>query len=68
VTDTGPGIPADRLSRIYLEFIGAGSPDDGAGLGLSLTRQLVVLMGGRVTVRSRLGEGTTFSLRLPAIG
>jgi signal transduction histidine kinase len=68
VTDTGPGIPAHRLSRIYLEFIGEGSPDEGAGLGLSLTRQLVVLMGGRITVSSRLGAGTTFTLRLPASG
>jgi signal transduction histidine kinase len=68
VADTGPGIPADRLSRIYLELVGAGSPDDGAGLGLSLTRQLVVLMGGRLTVSSRLGAGTTFTLRLPTLG
>ena len=68
VTDSGPGIPADRLSRIYLELVGAGSPDDGAGLGLSLTRQLVVLMGGRLTVSSRLGAGTTFTLRLPTLG
>jgi signal transduction histidine kinase len=68
VTDTGPGIPADRLSRIYLEFAGGGSPDEGAGLGLSLTRQLVVLMGGRVTVSSRLGAGTTFTLWLPTLG
>src|SRR5260221_432221 len=68
VTDTGPGIPAHRLSRIYLEFIGEGSPDEGAGLGLSLTRQLVVLMSGRITVSSRFGAGTTFTLRLPASG
>jgi signal transduction histidine kinase len=65
VADTGPGIPADRLARIYLDFIGAGSPDEGAGLGLSLTRQLVALMGGRIAVTSRLGAGTTFTLRLP---
>jgi signal transduction histidine kinase len=65
VTDSGPGIPADRLSRIYLEFTAPGSPGEPAGLGLSLTRELVALMGGRVTVSSRLGEGTTFSIQLP---
>jgi signal transduction histidine kinase len=65
VTDSGPGIPADRLSRIYLEFTAPGSPGEPAGLGLSLTHQLVVLMGGRVTVSSRLGAGTTFSVQLP---
>ena len=64
VADTGPGIPADRLSRIYLELTAAGSPGEGAGLGLSMTRQLVALMGGRLTVSSKLGAGTTFSLQL----
>jgi signal transduction histidine kinase len=65
VADSGPGIPADRLSRIYLEFTTPGAPGEPAGFGLSLTRQLVALMGGRVTVSSRLGAGTTFSLQLP---
>ena len=67
VADSGPGIPADRLSRIYLEFTGASSFNgEGAGMGLAMTRQLITLMGGRVTVTSKLGVGTTFSLRLPA--
>lgn len=68
VADSGRGIPADRLSRIYLEFSADASPGEPAGLGLSLTRQLVALMGGRVSVRSRLGRGTTFSLHLPRSG
>jgi signal transduction histidine kinase len=65
VADTGPGIPADRLSRIYLEFTGASSLTEGTGMGLAMTRQLIALMGGRVTVTSKLGVGTSFSLRLP---
>ena len=65
VTDSGRGIPADRLSRIYLELTSAAAPGEPAGLGLSLTHQLVALMGGRVSVRSRLGSGTTFTLELP---
>jgi signal transduction histidine kinase len=68
VADTGPGIPADRLSRIYLEFTAPASAGEPAGLGLSLTRELVALMGGRVGVRSRLGSGTTFSVQLPRSG
>lgn len=68
VADTGPGIPADRLSRIYLEFTAPASAGEPAGLGLSLTRELVALMGGRVSVRSRLGSGTTFSVQLPRSG
>ena len=65
VTDSGPGIPADRLSRIYLEFSADGAPGEPAGLGLSLTRQLVVLMCGKLSVSSRLGAGPTFSIQLP---
>jgi signal transduction histidine kinase len=65
VADTGPGIPADRLSRIYLEFTGSSSLTEGAGMGLAMTRELISLMGGRVTVTSKLGVGTTFSLRMP---
>jgi signal transduction histidine kinase len=65
VTDSGPGIPADRLSRIYLEFTEAAPPEEGSGLGLAMTRQLIVLMGGRVTVTSRLGIGTTFTITFP---
>lgn len=68
VVDTGPGIPADRLSRIYLEFSAAGSAGEGAGMGLAMTRQLIALMAGRVTVTSKLSVGTTFSLRLPGSG
>ena len=65
VADTGPGIPADQLSRINLEFTEAGSLDAGSGMGLAMTRQLIALMGGRVTVTSKLGVGTTFCLQLP---
>jgi len=65
VADTGPGIPADQLSRINLEFTEAGSLDAGSGMGLAMTRQLIALMGGRVTVTSKLGGGTTFCLQLP---
>jgi signal transduction histidine kinase len=67
VTDTGPGIPAERLSRIYLELTQGGSVGEGAGVGLAMTRQLIALMSGRVTVASKLGAGTTFSLQLPGL-
>jgi signal transduction histidine kinase len=65
ITDSGPGIPAHRLSRIYLDFTQIGSAGEGPGLGLALTRQLVALLQGRVTVTSKLGAGTTFTLHLP---
>ena len=65
VADGGPGIPADRLSRIYLDFAHPSAAGEGAGLGLALTHQLVSLLEGRVTVTSKLGAGTTFTLHLP---
>ena len=69
VRDDGIGIPADRLERIWQRFYqvesarGAGG---GAGLGLTMVRQIAALHGGMVTVDSREGEGSCFTLRFPA--
>ena len=69
VTDTGVGIPDDQLDTIFERFVqlGAGRTriQEGTGLGLSLSRNLVELMGGTLAVRSRLGEGSSFTLTLP---
>ena len=61
VSDTGPGVAADKQLSIFMPF----SPDSdtlggGAGLGLSICRELVEAMGGRISVESRLGDGATF--------
>jgi CheY-like chemotaxis protein len=67
VRDTGPGIPADSLERIFQPFQRApGVTAAGTGLGLSITRKLVELMGGTISARSRLGEGSVFEMRIPA--
>ncbi len=69
VTDTGLGIAEHELSRIFDKFY--RSDDDrvrkqsGTGLGLSLSRQIVVMHGGTLTAESTLGEGSTFTIRLP---
>ncbi len=69
VTDTGCGIPADRLGQIFNSFeqadIGTTRRYGGTGLGLSISRKLAELMGGSLTVDSVEGEGSTFSLSLP---
>ncbi|HXX53781.1 MAG TPA: response regulator [Thermodesulfovibrionales bacterium] len=71
VSDTGVGISADALERIFDEFEQADSTFSkeygGAGLGLALTRKLVELHGGLITVESKLGEGSTFTVSLPVI-
>ncbi len=71
VIDSGIGIPPDKLDAIFEPFTQL-APDaqgrEGAGLGLAITRRLASLMGGEVTVASRVGEGSTFrfSVLLPA--
>jgi signal transduction histidine kinase/HAMP domain-containing protein len=63
VKDSGRGIEADRLPNIFGRFNAAH--DQGTGLGLALVVRLVELLGGQVSVESRLGHGATFSFTLP---
>jgi PAS domain S-box-containing protein len=69
VRDTGIGIPTSALDRIFSPFMqvgrGLASPKEGAGLGLSISRELARGMGGDLTVASREGVGSTFTLTLP---
>jgi signal transduction histidine kinase len=70
VIDAGVGIPADELPRIFERFyrvdVSRSRSTGGAGLGLSIVRQLVAAHGGRVWAESAMGVGSTFSFTLPA--
>jgi signal transduction histidine kinase len=67
VQDTGIGIGADELDKIFEEFyqVGASRTQEGTGLGLALTRRLVELHGGQLTVESEPGVGSTFTVTMP---
>ena len=70
VEDTGIGIAPDQVVRVFEPFVqaetGLTRTTGGVGLGLAISRRLARLMGGDLTVRSRLGEGSCFTLWLPA--
>src|SRR5207237_4120604 len=70
VTDTGEGIPAEKLLSIFDPFVqaetGHARTREGSGLGLTISRRLARLMGGDLTVKSKVGEGSTFTLWLRA--
>ena len=69
VSDTGPGVPDDKLNEIFEPFVQADGSyvrnHQGAGLGLSIVRRLVLLMGGTLAIDSTPGEGTTICLAIP---
>lgn len=69
VQDTGIGIAADQLERIFDPFAQADASTTrqfgGTGLGTTISRQLAELMGGTLSVRSQLGQGSTFTVRVP---
>ncbi|MEL7121996.1 MAG: hybrid sensor histidine kinase/response regulator transcription factor [Bacteroidota bacterium] len=69
VSDTGPGIPASSLPYIFDRFFQTEDKqlavDGGTGIGLALTKELVELLGGKIAVQSKLGEGSDFMVLLP---
>ncbi len=69
VIDTGIGIPADQLEEVFHDYVrvnGQHRKDDGVGLGLSVVRRAVDLLGHRLTVHSDVGVGSVFELRAKA--
>ena len=65
VTDDGAGIPADRLGKVFDKLETDPEKGSGMGLGLAIVKQFVEAHGGRVSVESELGRGSTFRLTIP---
>ena len=65
VTDTGIGMDADALARIFEPYFSTKAT--GTGLGLTIARRNVELLGGAIEVHSQRGTGTTVTMRLPAV-
>jgi signal transduction histidine kinase len=63
IYDTGCGIPAERLSQIFEDFV--TTKRRGLGLGLAISKKIVEQLGGRISVASEVGKGTTFVLDFP---
>jgi signal transduction histidine kinase len=63
IYDTGCGIPADRLQAVFEDFV--TTKRRGLGLGLAITRKIVEQLGGRISVASEVGKGTTFVIEFP---
>ncbi|MDR0962191.1 MAG: response regulator [Mediterranea sp.] len=65
VTDTGTGIPENKIDNVFDRFVKVHDEVEGTGLGLSISKLIVEQLGGNISVASRLGEGSTFSFTLP---
>lgn len=67
VSDTGPGIPAEHLGRVFNPFFTTKGVGKGTGLGLSISHGIIREHGGRILVNSGGGEGATFTIELPHV-
>jgi CheY-like chemotaxis protein/anti-sigma regulatory factor (Ser/Thr protein kinase) len=65
ISDTGKGIPAAELGRVFDPFFSTKAVGTGMGLGLAICHNIVTQLGGAIQVQSELGRGTTFTVSLP---
>lgn len=66
ITDTGKGIPAEHIAKIFDPFFTTKPVGQGTGLGLSVSHEIIKKHNGEIKVKSTVGKGTTFTIKLPA--
>jgi two-component system NtrC family sensor kinase len=66
IKDNGPGIAEANRARIFDAFYTTKDVGRGMGMGLTITRRVIVAMGGSLSVKSQVGVGTEFSVRVPS--
>jgi signal transduction histidine kinase len=67
LADTGPGIQAEILDHVFEPFFSTKAPKDGSGMGLAVAREIIEGYAGMLTVKSSVGQGATFTIRLPGV-
>ncbi len=67
VEDTGPGIPAETMGRIFEPFYSTKQPGEGTGLGLAICLGILESYGGKISVQSESGKGARFTILLPIL-
>jgi signal transduction histidine kinase len=65
VSDRGIGIPPDKLDQVFDPYV--TTKNGGSGIGLSMAYRIVQFHGGEITAESQMGEGSTFTVRLPEV-
>jgi signal transduction histidine kinase len=65
VSDTGCGIPEENLGKLFNPFFTTKPSGQGTGLGLSIVYGIVKMHSGQITIQSKIGQGTTFTITLP---
>jgi len=65
VSDTGVGIPEDKIDDIFQPYY--STKPTGTGIGLAVVDNIIATHGGTITVKSKIGEGTTFIITLPSV-
>jgi len=65
ISDTGLGIPKDKINQIFTPFYTTKGPGKGTGMGLFIVYQMTMRNSGKLSVKSKVGEGTTFTLEFP---